>query len=155
MAIKPNKRYTGTVTGGQLFESRLNLTPGYQVFIDCEDGQTDYIIWLTPGNRKNMTRSFKVLGADMERMSSKSYLLNELAGVITGKEVTFEAKEEEYKGEVKVKVAWIGKVSAASEDELAGSVAALFGTAAKFNGGHDPIDGAGDSSVVDDSDIPF
>lgn len=154
MSIKPGKRYTGTVTGGQLFESALNLTPGYQVFLDCEDGQTEFVIWLTPGNRKGMLRSFKVLGADMDRMSNKSYLLNELAGVITGKEVTFEAKEEEWRGEVKVKVAWIGKVSAASEEELADSVAALFGKAALFSGERDPVDGAG-APPIDDSDIPF
>jgi hypothetical protein len=152
MAIRANKKYTGTVTGGAFFESSMNLTPGYQVFLECEDGDTDYVIWLTEKNRKKVARDFKVLGADMSRMKEPQYLQYELSGVITGKNVTFEARDEEWRGEVKTKVAWIGRVSAASEEEIIGSVSAFFAQQQTLGTVRDPVD---NGPAIDDEDIPF
>jgi hypothetical protein len=151
MSIIAGKRYTGTVTGGRFMESSLNLTPGFQVFIECEDGDADFIIWLTRNNMKGATKSLRVVGADIEQMGNRSYVTNQLPQVVVGKEISFEAKEEEWRGEVKTKVAWIGRVNAASEDEIAANVSKLFANAQAM--GAAPLD-AGEPPPIDD-DIPF
>jgi len=128
MGIKADKVYQGRIRGGsRLMESAARKTPGFQVMLSCEDGDSDFIIWLTPKNKEKALRDFETLGVDPARLGSQSYFLYELPLEIDGNEITFGTKAEEYNGNFTTKVAWIGKVGAGDEKALAASAAALFG----------------------------
>lgn len=51
MNIKADARYNGIVApGSQLYETQTG-TLGYQVMLECADGSTSFVIWLTQKNR--------------------------------------------------------------------------------------------------------
>ena len=145
MPIRVGKRYLGRVVEGRLFESSARKTPGFQILIDTEDGSIEYPIWLTKKNRDKAIRDFETLGVDPAQLSSRNFLTYELPRVVQGCEVVIEPKEEEYNGKTSVKVPWIGKPGAASEEEIAASVAVFFGGDGQVVGvGRDPIDSIDD-----------
>lgn len=128
MGIKSDRTYVGTVlAGSHLFQSNAKKTPGFRVLLDCEDGETHFDIWLTHKNSERAREAFVTLGADPEQLKSAAYLKYELAGAIVGKQVEFSTQAEEYRGEWKVKVQFIGPVGAADENALAAEAAHIFG----------------------------
>lgn len=140
MAIKGDKKYHGEVIGGDLVESGGG-TLAYQVNLKCEDGEASYMIWLTARNRERASKTFiDVLGVDGEKLKNQTYIENQLALDITGKEVTFVTEEEEYKGKTKIKVAWLFKRSASNGNPAK--------AAASFFGGKS-------AAEITDEDIPF
>jgi hypothetical protein len=134
--IRPDQKYHGTVAAGsQLIQSQTG-TMGFQVQLDCEDGATSFIIWMTPKNKERAQKAFvEALGVDEEKLLDANYFEYMLASEIIGRPVTFTTVEEEYKGNTKVKVAFLFKRST----EISGKAAAGF-FGAKF---------------ADDDDIPF
>lgn len=137
------KKYHGTVRGGsELMESQSGSL-GYQVMLECEDGNTSYTIWLTPRNRERARKTFtEALGVDGDKLADQNYIEMQLGTDIAGREVTFVTEEEEYKDKRRIKVAWLFKRSTSN----GGSPAKA---AAKFFGGDHKDD------VITDEDIPF
>jgi hypothetical protein len=124
MCIKADTKYNGTVgSGSQLYETQTG-TLGYQVMLECADGPTSFVIWLTEKNRERARRYFEVLGVDPERLKDPGYIEYQLGLDIEGREVSFGTKDEEYNGRHSVKVVWIGKKS---EPNLSRSAARFFG----------------------------
>src|SRR3990172_9700543 len=98
MALMTDHKYNGVViTGSHPFETQCG-TCGYSVALECEDGQTEFTIWMTDKNRKNVLKYFGVLGVDVSKMQSSSYVENQLALDITGREVSFGTYTDEYGG---------------------------------------------------------
>ena len=127
MSIKPDTKYNGTVgPGSQLYESQKG-TLGYQVMLECADGSTSFVIWLSQKNRDRARQFFEILGVDFERLKDPSYIEYQLGLEIEGREVSFGTREEEYNGNHSVKVVWIGKKSSPN---LSRSAAHYFGGAA-------------------------
>ena len=148
MSIKADTKYAGTVaSGSQLFETQTG-TLGYQVMLECADGATSFVIWLTDKNRERADKYFRILGVDPQRLKDPGYIEHQLGLDIDGKEISFGTKEETYNGRISVKVSWIGKKSDPN----------LSRGAARFFGGNpgDKEDGnpPGASGITDD-DIPF
>jgi len=127
MAIRADRRYTGRVVEGSLYQSNNKKTPGFQLLIDCEDGTAEYTIWLTEKNKDRARRDFDTLGVTAQMLTSRNGWTFEIPGAVAGREVQFGTVIEEYGGEPRVKVSWIGKPGAANAEELAASVASLFG----------------------------
>lgn len=127
MSLRADTRYTGTVARGTLVESGKG-TPGFELLFECEEGSMVHTIWLTAAtiDKGYAQKDFAVFDVTEEQLQSESFLRDELPLAIVGKPVTFGTKEEEYKGEVKVKCAWIGKPKAPTAATLEGSVAAMF-----------------------------
>ena len=150
MGLRADTRYTGNVTRGSLIESGKG-TPGFEILIECEDGSMVHTIWLTPAtiDKGYAQKDFAVFDVTEDQLQSESYLRNELPLAIVGKPVTFGTKEEEYKGEVKVKCAWIGKPKAPTAATLEGSVAAMF------RGEKAAAAPAAPAQSIEDDDIPF
>ncbi len=124
MSIKADTKYSGIVApGSQLYETQTG-TLGYQVMLECEDGPTSFVIWLTQKNRERARRYFEVLGVDPEHLKDSSYIEYQLGLDIEGCEVSFGIKDEEYNGKHSVKVVWIGK---RSDPNLSRSAANFFG----------------------------
>ncbi len=124
MNIKADTRYNGTVgPGSQLYETQTG-TLGYQVMLECADGSTSFVIWLTEKNRDRARRYFEVLGIDPERLKDPGYIEYQLGLDIEGREVSFGTADEEYNGRHSVKVVWIGKKP---EPNLPRSAARFFG----------------------------
>ena len=124
MSIKADTKYNGTVApGSQLYETQTG-TLGYQVMLECPDGSTSFVIWLTQKNRERARRYFEVLGIDPDRLKDSGYIEYQLGLDIEGREVSFGTKEEEYNGRHSVKVVWIGKPS---DPNLSRSAARFFG----------------------------
>ena len=123
MPIKPEMKYNGTVRGGSSLIYSQTDTMGYQVMLDCEDGQTFFIIWFTEKNRQRATKAFEALGIPVGKLSDPLFFDNELGQIIEGKELSFGTREETYKGKTSVKVIWIGKKS---EGSLAKDAATFF-----------------------------
>jgi hypothetical protein len=126
MSIKAETKYNGLVApGSQLYETQTG-TLGYQVMLECADGPTSFVIWLTQKNRERARRYFEVLGVDPEKLKDSGYIEYQLGLDIEGREVSFGTKEEEYNGKHNVKVVWIGK---RSDPDLSRSAARFFGAA--------------------------
>ncbi len=124
MSIKAETKYNGIVgPGSQLYESQTGSL-GYQIMLECEDGPTSFVIWLTQKNRERARRYFGVLGVDPEFLKDPRYLEYQLGLDIEGREVSFGTKEEEYNGRHSVRVAWIGR---RPDPNLSRSAARFFG----------------------------
>jgi hypothetical protein len=147
MTLKADQKYSGVIASGSSVVESQNGTLSFQVMIECSDGETSYPIWLTDKNRDKAVKLFEMLGADTTKLGNSSYLEYELGIAITGKEISFGTKEEEYNGKRRIKVSWIGKKTDPN----------VYRGAAKFFGGtgipvahpdnnHDPIT---------DEDVPF
>ena len=124
MSIKPDMKYNGTVgPGSALYETQTG-TLGYQVTLECADGSTSFVIWLTQKNRERARRYFEALGVDPELLKDSGYIEYQLGLDIEGRQLSFGTKEEEYNGRRSVKVVWIGKPS---DPNLSRSAARFFG----------------------------
>lgn len=137
--IRADKKYNGVVVAGSSLGESMTGTPFFQVMLECEDGETYFQIWLTDKNREKAIKYFELLGADTSRLGDQRYLEYEIPNVITGKEVAFGTREEEYNGKTSTKVSYIGK---RSDPNLAKTAAQLFG-------------GKPTDAGIDDRDIPF
>ncbi len=125
MSVKADTKYNGVVApGSQLYETQTG-TLGYQVMLECPDGATSFVIWLTQKNRDRARRYFEVLGIDPELLKDSGYIEYQLGLDIEGREVSFGTKDEEYNGKHSVKVVWIGK---RSDPNLSRSAARFFGS---------------------------
>jgi hypothetical protein len=124
MSIKADTKYNGTVApGSQLYETQTG-TLGYQVMLECPDGSTSFVIWLTQKNRERARRYFEALGVDPELLKDSGYIEYQLGLDIEGRELSFGTKDEEYNGRHSVKVVRIGK---RSDPNLSRSAARFFG----------------------------
>jgi hypothetical protein len=142
MGLKADTKYTGKVReGSDLIESNSGSL-GFQVMLECEDGYTDYTIWITPKNRERAERDFQTLGVSKEKLTDDRYLQNGVGRDIAGRPLKFWTVEETYKDKTRVKVAGIGR---ANSGGAAKSAAAIFG-------GKD-ADSPG--TPITDDDIPF
>jgi hypothetical protein len=150
MGLKIDHKYHGTVRqGSEIIESQSGSL-GYQVMLTCEDGDSSYTIWLTAKNRDRAEKTFtEALGVSAEKLQNPSYIENQLAADITGREVTFVTEQEEYRGKTRIKVAWLFKRSASGGGSPAKAVAGFFGKKAP---GQEPPPPA---SEITDDDIPF
>lgn len=146
MGLKADHKYHGKVASGSEIMESQSGSLGYQVMLECEDGQASYIIWLTPKNRDNAAKVFtEALGVPVEKLQNSTYIENQLGIDITGREVTFVTEEETYKGKTRIKVAWLFKRSAISGGNPAKAVAGFF---SRPSGGQASFE-------ADDNDIPF
>lgn len=145
MSFRADARYTGTVVSGSLIESAKG-TPGFEIQMECDEGVMFHTIWITEKTKEYAVKDFAVLDVTESQLANSSFLANQLPLVVQGKPISFGTKEEEYKGNVKIKCAWIGKPKAPKSDTLEGSVAKMFGGAAE-------PDTTGDNLI--DDDIPF
>ena len=131
--IKADFKYNGVVApGSQLYESQTG-TLGYQVMLECAEGSTDFVIWLTDKNRKRAEKFFEVLGVDPGKLKDPDYIEYQLGLDIEGREVSFGTRSEEYNGRQSVKVFWIGKKS---NPNLSRGAARFFGAPIGEDGVH-------------------
>ncbi len=143
MGIKAPFKYHGEVTGGGMMETQKG-TLGYQVFLNCPDGETSYTIWLTAKNRDRARETFvEALGVDGNKLSDANYIENALSNDIVGRQVTFVTEEEEYNSKFRIKVAFLFKRSATADVKPAKAVADFF--SGKVSS----------SNPITDEDIPF
>lgn len=141
MALQPDQKYQGVVgSGSALFEAKTGSI-GFQLQIESEDGNTDFVIWLSEKNKERALKYFDILGVPADKLKDPNYLEFGLAQEIEGHKITFGTKEETYQGKSKVKVAWIGKASNGNVSR----------TAANLFGGNVPEPASG----ITDDDIPF
>lgn len=148
MSIRPGRKYHGTVgVGSDLIQSQSG-TLGYQVQLECEDGETSYTIWLTSKNKDRAEKTFtEALGISKENLNNGNYIEMQLATDIAGREVTFVTNEEEYKGKTTVKVSFLFRRSVVAGGSPGKAAAAFFG-GPKTNVNDHGVD-------VTDDDIPF
>lgn len=149
MGLKATK-YNGVVGSGSTMMESQSGTVGFQVMLTCEDGDTIFTIWLTEDARKGAERSFKALGVDLEKLKDPNYLEYNLGQDIEGREVSFEIKEDTYKGKTSLKVLWIGKKS---EGKPAQAAAMFFG--GKVVEPVEPARATGGLPQDPEDDIPF
>lgn len=126
MAIKADTRYNGEVLSGSLFEAGTG-TLGYQVWLKCDDGEIDYIIWLTKKSKESgkAEKDFAILGVGADCLRSREGILS-VSDKIKGAKVSFETRSETYKEKTRIKVAWISEVRQAGD---------MFSRAAAFFSG--------------------
>lgn len=154
--IRADQVYQGHVGPGcKLIESSKSKTPGFQIFLQCADGDIDYIIWITPKNKARAIRDFEVLGVEASALSSRQFILYQLPQQIGGKEVAFGTKSEVWQEQSRVKVAWIGKPGAGDEEVLATNVAKLFADAAGAPSAAEQPQAPPPTDEEPEDDIPF
>jgi len=126
VSFRDGCRYTGNVIAGAMIESGKG-TPGFEIQIECDEGVMFHTIWITPKTVEYAAKDFAVLDVTEEQLANVSFLTNQLPLMVQGKTVTFGTKAEEYKGNVKIRCAWIGKPKAPAAASLQGSIAKMFG----------------------------
>ncbi len=127
MGIRANQRYNGSVSPGSCLVESQSGTLGFQVMLECEDGETSYTIWLTPKSKEIAIETFeKALGVDPKKLEDGNYLELQLANDIAGREVTFTTRDEEYKGRSSIKVVGLYKRSASSGLPLGKAASSFF-----------------------------
>lgn len=143
--LKADHKYHGKVRpGSEMIESESG-TLGFQVQLECEDGNASYTIWITNKNRDRAVKTFtEALGVLEEKLHNSVYVENQLGLDITGREVTFVTAEEEYKGKSRIKVAWLFKRSASGGGNPAKAAANFFANKKA------PV-----ADLIMDDDIPF
>ena len=154
MSLKPDKTYEGEVSSGSWIRSSGN-TPGFQVNIKYDGGDTSFTIWLTDKSKNIAKKHFKVLGLSEEQMKSPSYLNNTLPTAIIGRAISFETREETYNEKTRVRVAFINAPKDYNESDVACEAASFFNDGNA--GGEDdqpPLPDDGEFQDTD-SDIPF
>lgn len=148
------KRYIGTIASGSgLYESAKG-TLGFQVLIQCEDGATDYTIWLTEknaaptkdGGPSRAARDFETLGVNPARLKNAKDFTR-IGEEIAGREISFETDEETYNDKTKVKVKWISPKKDPGVGSLEERAASLFGGK--------PAMASASSTPDDDDGVPF
>lgn len=149
MGLKIDYKYAGVIVGDSRLISTQSGSLGYQVMLSCDDGDTAFIIWLTPKNRARAIKTFEMLGITREHLAEKNYLEYQLALDIEGKEVSFGTREEEYNGKKSIKVSWLGKKSSG---DLTQDAADFFGQAVANDS---PASNDDSRPLVKDEDIPF
>ena len=107
MTLKADTRYAGTIVDGGIYEANSG-TLGYQLLLNCEDGATDFVIWLTPKSKEKAEKTFVSLGIDPKALRSEIGIEG-ISSQLAGMEVVFGTREEEYLGKKRVKVSWVGK----------------------------------------------
>ena len=143
--LKPDTRYTGTIVDGGIYEANSG-TLGYQLLLNCEDGSTDYVIWLTPKNKEKAEKAFVSLGIDPKALRSETGIEG-IASQLAGMEVVFGTREEEYQGKKRVKVLWVGKPKGVTDLSVGNPIAraaAFFADEPKATQGS-----------LDDEAVPF
>ncbi len=145
MTLKADTRYAGTIVDGGIYEANSG-TLGYQLLLNCEDGATDFIIWLTPKSKEKAEKTFVSLGIDPKSLRSETGL-DGIASQLAGMDVVFGTREEEYQGKKRVKVAWVGKPK-----EGAASAGSPLARAAAFFADGPP---APTSSPDSEDSVPF
>jgi hypothetical protein len=142
MAIKADTRYAGTICGAGLYEAGSG-TLGYQLLLECEDGTTDYVIWLTPRSKENAIKAFKSLGVEAEALKTEAGI-DSIEARLVGMAVHFGTKTEEWNGKERIKVSWVGKPKAEASGDVRKRAAAFFSDAPAVS-----------SSAPDDDSVPF
>lgn len=141
MALIGGKKYRAKVLPGScLVESSKKGTLGFEVMLEtADDPSCSYMIWITEGTREKAVKTFtEALGVPLERLQDGNYIQSgQLSVDIEGRNVTAAAEEEEYNGNVRVKITAIYPPS----NVAAGPMAA--NKFASFFGGADPIDDTG------------
>lgn len=122
--LKTDTRYTGTITVAGLYETERG-TLGYQLGLSCEDGNTEYTIWLTPKAKENALKAFKALGIEAEALKTEAGF-DGIESRLVGMEVAFGTKTEEWNGKQRIKVAWVGKPKAEATGDVKKRAAAFF-----------------------------
>ncbi len=120
------KRYVGTIASGSGLYESMGGTLGFQLLLNCEDGATDYTIWLTEKNAKRAAEAFKVLGVDPARLAEPSEF-TKIGDEIAGHEISFETDEETYNDKTRVRVKWISAKKDSGVGSLEQRAASLFG----------------------------
>lgn len=146
--LHADRRYTGTITGACWMESSKG-TPGLSLDIETTDGGfITHVVYFSDKSVKFNRELLEKFGVTAEQIRSGSYMQYELLSYLTGKEVTFQTKAEEYNGKVSIKLAWLAPKTAPTDSRGTGySVAQMFG------GSEEPADTTG--ANLSDDDIPF
>ena len=125
MTLRADIIYQGKVGEGSYpCQSQKKGTSGYVVMLECDDGNTEFTIWLTPKNKENAKMYFEILGVDFEKMKSATYIAMQLAHDIAGKDIAFQTKSETWNDKTRVKV---DRLMLPSQGDPAKDVAAFFG----------------------------
>lgn len=166
-------KYDGTVGSGACMITSQGGTLGFQLTLECEDGEIGHIIWLTENTKERALDTFAVLGVGETKLQNSTYVENQLANDITGKPVSFTTVEETYRDKTRVKVGFINKRGALAGGLSPAKAAAIFfggkpnGTAPSkpasqtTRAGIQPkapltdFPAVGPTAGSDDSDIPF
>lgn len=142
--------YDGLCTGGAWVRSS-NDNPGFQVFLQCKDGNATFTIWLRGKDqektKEKAAKNLRTLGATDADMRSAAFLNYQLPLVVKDRPIRFGVAEEEYEGHKRMKVIWIGPKRKEPDPNAAAEAAAIFGG----NGGG-PVT---PEHPATDEDIPF
>lgn len=151
MAIEAGKKYDATVASACLTCSASKGTPGILIVFETDAGEIEDTIWMTHKTADRAKKTLGLLGADPEKLISRTYLEN-IGVVLTGHECEITTTSEEYNGKTRVRVQWVNERGSPglTGDELSGRVAYLFG-------GPKPvaIPQPKKQEAVDDTDVPF
>ena len=149
MAVEAGKKYDATVASACLTCSSKG-TPGIAITFTTDAGNIDDAIWLTHKTAERAKKTLGLLGADPEKLISRTYLEN-IGTVISGHECEITTVWDDY-GKGRVRVEWINERGTAelSGDELSGQMAYLFGGPKPA-----PQPPSPKQEVIDDSDVPF
>ena len=132
MAVEAGRTYAGRVRhGARMVKSKEKGTLGFEIPLECEDGDITHTLWITSSTRDKVLKTFnEVLGVSLAKLQDENFVANEISDFIADREVEFTTKEEEYNGNYYVRVQWLnrpkGSGSGGTTDGAASMAAAFF-----------------------------
>lgn len=146
--------YTATVIRHEFRESQRGTPSLWVLFRAATEAGEEEIgtnIWLTKGAMTMARKSLKAMGFDVDKESVQ--ILDENPVHLCGKQVRIECEEEEYKGQVSIKVKWINPLSAGKPRW--GQLDKALRSAKKANVTEDGTSDDGIAPAGEEEDIPF
>ena len=152
MTLHADQKYDGTIARCVWMQAQSG-TPGLQVDIETDDGDLIvHVFWVSKKSLGFFEERMVDFGIKPEQLRNGSFLENELPTALVGLAVSFGTKEETYKEQKRIKVAWIGSRKAPSDERGIGfAVAAMLGGEASES---KPATKKVEPPLTDD-DIPF
>lgn len=104
MSYEAGKKYSVVIAAAGLMESSQG-TPGIEVILNCDEhGETKHVLWLTPKTKDrtaSVLEEFGILPAEIPQF------LEDGCERLVGQVAEIDVRAEEYRGETRVRVAWL------------------------------------------------
>jgi hypothetical protein len=131
MAIQADWKYNVTVTSASLMKSAKKGTPGLQLSLETEDGDTiEHVLYLTDSTKVSTAKALVALGVKGEDIRKKIFWEN-VGSILPNHKGSITTIEETWQGKSRIKVQWINEpISEAggtgTSEEIAADAVSLF-----------------------------
>jgi hypothetical protein len=131
VTIQADWKYNVTVTAASMMRSAKKGTPGLQLTLETEDGDSiEHVLYLTKDSKEVTMKALVALGMKAEDLKKKIFWEN-IGSILPNHKGSITTIEEVWNKKTRIKVQWINEPlseagAAGTAEELAADAVALF-----------------------------